>query len=105
VLRRKSPKRLAFRNLDRLIFTSLYRLAPRVVNAVVIVQPKTVIIALSGATQRQDGAVSLPDRIKRASRLKNSRQASWTRTSFARSEPNPACPRGGETRTAAPMLS
>src|ERR1700730_6504944 len=64
VLRRKSPKRLAFRNLDRLIFTSLYRLAPRVVNALVIVQPKTVIIALSGATQRQDGAVSLPDRIK-----------------------------------------
>ena len=57
-------KRLAFRNLDRLIFTSLYRLAPRVVNALVIVQPKTVIIALSGATQRQDGAVSLPDRIK-----------------------------------------
>src|SRR3984893_3772540 len=35
VLRRKSPKRLAFRNLDRLIFTSLYRLAPRVVNALV----------------------------------------------------------------------
>src|SRR2546426_8757621 len=64
VLRRKSPKRLAFRNHDRLIFTSLYRLAPRVVNALVIVQPKTVIIALSGATQRQDGAVSLPDRIK-----------------------------------------
>ena len=64
MLRRKSPKRLAFRNLDRLIFTSLYRLAPRVVNALVIVQPKTVIIALSGATQRQDGAVSLPDRIK-----------------------------------------
>jgi hypothetical protein len=52
------------RHLDRLIFTSLYRLAPRVVNALVIVQPKTVIIALSGATQRQDGAVSLSDRIK-----------------------------------------
>ena len=34
-------------------------------NALVIVQPKTVIIALSGATtQRQDGAVSLSDRIK-----------------------------------------
>jgi hypothetical protein len=34
------------------------------VNALVIVQPKTVFIALSGATQRQDGAVSLLDRIK-----------------------------------------
>jgi hypothetical protein len=29
---------LAFRNLARLIFTSLYRLAPRVVNALVVVQ-------------------------------------------------------------------
>ena len=43
VLRRKSPKRLAFYNFDRLIFTSLYRLAPRVVNALVIVKPETVI--------------------------------------------------------------
>ena len=34
---------LAFRNLARLIFTSLYRLAPRVVNALVIVKPETVI--------------------------------------------------------------
>jgi hypothetical protein len=34
------------------------------VNALVIMQPKTVIIALSGATQRQDGAGSLPDRIR-----------------------------------------
>jgi len=43
VLRRKSPKRFTFSNLDRLIFTSLYRLASRVVNALVIVQPETVI--------------------------------------------------------------
>ena len=43
VLRRKSPKRLAFSNLDRLIFTSLYRLAPRVVNALVIIESETVI--------------------------------------------------------------
>jgi hypothetical protein len=43
VLRRKSPKRLAFSNLDRLIFASLYRIAPRVVNALVIVEPETVI--------------------------------------------------------------
>src|SRR6202048_633363 len=38
VLRRKAPKRLAFSNFDRLVFTSLYRIAPRVVNALVIVQ-------------------------------------------------------------------
>jgi hypothetical protein len=33
VLRRKSPKRLAFSNFDRLIFASLYRIAPNVLNA------------------------------------------------------------------------
>ena len=43
VLRRKSPKRLAFSNLDRLVFAGLYRLVPRVVNALVIVKPETVI--------------------------------------------------------------
>ena len=30
VLRRKSPKRLAFSNVDRLIFAGLYQIAPRV---------------------------------------------------------------------------
>jgi hypothetical protein len=30
VLRRKSPKRLAFSKFDRLIFASLYRIAPNV---------------------------------------------------------------------------
>ena len=44
VLRRKSPKRLAFSNLDRLVFADLYRLVPRVVNALVIVKPETVIV-------------------------------------------------------------
>jgi transposase InsO family protein len=43
VLRRKSPKRLAFSDLDRLVFASLYRLVRRVVNALVIVEPETVI--------------------------------------------------------------
>jgi hypothetical protein len=43
VLRRKSTKRLAFSNFDRLIFTGLYRIAPNVLNALVIVKPETVI--------------------------------------------------------------
>jgi hypothetical protein len=43
VLRRKSSKRLAFSNLDRLVFAGLYRLVPRVVNALVIVKPEIVI--------------------------------------------------------------
>ena len=43
VLRRKSRKRLAFSNFDRLIFANLYRIAPNVLNALVIVKPETVI--------------------------------------------------------------
>ncbi len=43
VLRRKSTKRLAFSNFDRLIFAGLYRIAPNVLNALVIVKPETVI--------------------------------------------------------------
>jgi predicted RNase H-like nuclease len=43
VLRRKSPKRLAFSNFDRLVFAGLYWIAPRVANALVILQPETVI--------------------------------------------------------------
>ena len=43
VLRRKSTKRLAFSNFDRLIFAGLYRIAPNVLDALVIVKPETVI--------------------------------------------------------------
>ena len=35
VLRRKAPKRLAFSNFDRLVFTSLYRIAPGVLDGTV----------------------------------------------------------------------
>ncbi len=42
-LRRKSPKRLAFSNFGRLIFAGLYRIASRITNALVIVQPETVV--------------------------------------------------------------
>jgi hypothetical protein len=43
VLHRKAPKRLAFSNFDRLIFASLYRIAPNVLNTLAIVKPETVI--------------------------------------------------------------
>ena len=43
VLRRKAPNRLVFSNFDRLVFASLYRLVPDVLNALVIVKPETVI--------------------------------------------------------------
>jgi hypothetical protein len=43
VLRRNSPKRLAFRTLDRLVFVGLYRLVPGIVDALAIVRPDTVV--------------------------------------------------------------
>ena len=43
VLRRKSPKRPTFGSIDRLIFAGLYGLAPRVLSALAIVTPETVI--------------------------------------------------------------
>src|SRR5438132_13319119 len=43
VLRRKSPKRLAFGNVDRLVFTALYHVAPGVLEALKILKPQTVI--------------------------------------------------------------
>jgi hypothetical protein len=43
VLRRRAPKRLAFSNLDRLIFAGLYAVAPRILSALAIVEPQTVV--------------------------------------------------------------
>src|SRR3989441_2037825 len=43
VLRRKFPKRLTFGNVDRLVFTALYRVAPGVLDALKILKPQTVI--------------------------------------------------------------
>ena len=43
VLRRKSPQRLTFSSIDRLVFGGLYRAAPGVLDALKIVKPETVI--------------------------------------------------------------
>jgi hypothetical protein len=40
VLRRKSPKRLAFGNMDRLVLAGLYRVAPGVLDALKILRPR-----------------------------------------------------------------
>src|SRR5262249_15054824 len=45
VLRRNSPKRFAFRTLDRLVFVGVYRLVPATVDALAIVRPETVVRA------------------------------------------------------------
>jgi hypothetical protein len=43
VLRRRAPKRVAVRNIDRLVFAGLYHLAPEVLDAVKILKPETII--------------------------------------------------------------
>ena len=43
VLRRKSPKRVAVGNIDRLLFVRLYRLFPKVLDALEILKPETVL--------------------------------------------------------------
>jgi hypothetical protein len=43
VLRRKSPQRLSFTSIERLVFAGLYRLAPDVLDALKIVRPETLI--------------------------------------------------------------
>jgi Integrase core domain len=43
VLRRKSPERIVFSNIDRLVFMGLYRLIPQVLDALRILKPETVI--------------------------------------------------------------
>src|SRR6202140_4004736 len=43
VMRRKSPQRLAFTSIDRLVFAGLYRLAPGMLDALKIVRPETVV--------------------------------------------------------------
>jgi hypothetical protein len=42
VLRRTAPKRFVFSNFDRLVFASLYRIAP-ILNTLIIVKLETVI--------------------------------------------------------------
>jgi hypothetical protein len=43
VLRRKSPTRVRLWNIDRLLLVLLYRLYPSLLDAIIIVQPETVI--------------------------------------------------------------
>ena len=43
VLHRTSPRRPVFSNFDRMIFVCLYRIAPRILDTLTIVEPETVI--------------------------------------------------------------
>jgi hypothetical protein len=53
VLRRKSPQRLGFTSIDRLIFAGLYRLAPGVLDALKIVRPETASLGDSNTSSTQ----------------------------------------------------
>ena len=55
VLQRKSSKRPTFGMLDRLIFAGLYRLALKVLDALAIVQPETVINGTAPGSDRTGG--------------------------------------------------
>ena len=48
VLRRRSRKRVAVSNIDRLVFTGLYRLAPDALDALKILKPETHPMASRG---------------------------------------------------------
>src|ERR1700730_5199080 len=43
VLRRKSPKRVSFRSIDRLLLVGLYRLGPGVLDALKVIRPETLL--------------------------------------------------------------
>jgi hypothetical protein len=43
VLHRQHPRRVRLWNIDRLLFVWLYRLCPALLDAIIIVQPETVI--------------------------------------------------------------
>jgi hypothetical protein len=43
VLRRRSPKRVPVGNIDRLLFVGLYCFSPKVLDALKILKPETVL--------------------------------------------------------------
>jgi hypothetical protein len=62
LLRRKSPQRLGFTSIDRLVFAGLYRRAPGVLDALKIVRPETVIRwhRAGSRGQHDDGELASP---------------------------------------------
>src|SRR5260370_37166530 len=55
VLRRGAPRKLSFCAVDRMIFVSLYRMFPKICDALAIVKPDTQ----TDATPRQQGSTPL----------------------------------------------
>ena len=49
VLRRTAPKKLSFCAVDRMIFVGLYRLFPKICDALAIVKPDTLVHIVPGS--------------------------------------------------------
>src|SRR6201982_3406969 len=73
VLRRTAPKRLSFRVFDRLVFVGLYRLFPKICDALAIVKPDTVVgwhragfrLYWRWKSRRRSGRPAIPLEIRR----------------------------------------
>ena len=52
VLRRTAPKRLSFSILDRLVFVGLYRLFPKICDALAILKPKPLSVGTAPDSDR-----------------------------------------------------
>ena len=87
VLRRKAPRRLTFRSVDRLVFAGLYRIVPDVLNALVIVKPETVIrwhragfrLFWRWKSRRRGGRPRVPLEIRRLIREMSLADRLWVR--------------------------
>src|ERR1700724_3636696 len=73
VLRRTAPKRLSFSVFDRLVFVGLYRLFPKICDALTIVKPDTIVgwhragfrLYWRGKSRRRGGRPKVPLEIRR----------------------------------------
>jgi hypothetical protein len=59
VLRRKSPKRAAAGNIDRLLFVGLYRFSPKVLDALKILKTETVVLVGNFRLGHTNGVIHL----------------------------------------------
>src|ERR1700730_9425708 len=85
VLRRTAPKRLSFRVFDRLVFVGLYRLFPKICDALAIVKPDTIVrwhragfrLYWCWKSRRRGGRPKVPLEIRRLIREMSIANALW----------------------------
>src|SRR6202043_4028388 len=85
VLRRTAPKRLSFSVVDRLVFVGLYRLFPKICDALAIVKPDTIVgwhragfrLYWRWKSRRRGGRPKVPLEIRRLIREMSIANALW----------------------------